>query len=169
LNAVTPLDWAAFLRTRLDATSPHANLAGIENGGWRLVYTDAPNLVRKANEAVGKTIDLTASGGLVVGEDGRVGDVAHGSPAERAGLSPGMSIVAVNGRKYSHDVMRDALAAAKSGPAIQLIVQHGEYFRTTALDYHDGLRSPHLVRDPSKPDVLGQIMAPLAAGARSGR
>jgi predicted metalloprotease with PDZ domain len=162
LNQVTPYDWRAFLRQRLDTTDPHANFGGIESGGWRVVYTEAPNLIEKANESVGKALDLTFSGGLVIGEDGRVGDVVKRSAADRAGLSPGMTIIAVNGRKYSHDAMREVVSAAKGGTKpIDLIVQNGEYIRTTSLDYHDGLRFPHLERDSSKPDVLGAIMKPL--------
>jgi hypothetical protein len=30
------------------------------------------------------------------------------------------------------------------------------------LDYHGGLRYPHLQRDPSKPDLLREIAAPHA-------
>lgn len=162
LKQVTPNDWRAFLRERLDSVNPRANLAGFENGGWRVVYTDAPNVVGKASEEIGKSLDLTYSGGLTINDEGRIGDIVKGAAADRAGLAPNMTIVAVNGRKYSEDVMREALAAAKGGSApIQLIVQNGEYFRTTALDYHDGLRYPHLERDSAKPDLFGKILEPL--------
>jgi predicted metalloprotease with PDZ domain len=163
LNQVVPFDWRSFLRLRLDSTDPHANLAGIENAGWHLVYNETPNLIEKANESVAKALDLTYSGGLVVGEDGRIADVVKRSPAGRAGLSAGMTILAVGGRRYSDDLMRESLAAAKtSSQPIPLIVQNGEYFITTALEYHGGFRYPHLERDTSKPDVLGELMAPLA-------
>jgi hypothetical protein len=32
-----------------------------------------------------------------------------------------------------------------------------------SLDYHDGLRYPHLQRDPSKPDLLQRIVEPQTA------
>jgi len=34
------------------------------------------------------------------------------------------------------------------------------------VDYHGGLRNPHLVRGASKTDLLSQILAPRAAASR---
>jgi predicted metalloprotease with PDZ domain len=161
LDQVAAYDWRAFLRSRLDATLPHAAVGGIENAGWRVVYSDVPNVVVKAGESVDKGLDLVNGAGFSIGEDGRIGDVAKRTAADRAGLSPGMALVAVDGRKYSNDVLREALAHAKSSNRpIELIVQNGEYFRTISLDYKDGVRYAHLERDTSKPDVLSEIMKP---------
>jgi predicted metalloprotease with PDZ domain len=80
-------------------------------------------------------------------------------PAYQAGIMPGMTVVAVNGRKYSADVMRDAIKAAKGNTApIQLLVENAEYYKTYSVNYHDGERYPHLVRDTSKPDYLGDMI-----------
>ena len=38
-------------------------------------------------------------------------------------------------------------------------VQNDDVVKTVALDYHGGTK-PHLERDPSKPDVLAQILTP---------
>ena len=43
LNAVAPMDWYSFLRTRV-ATTRQPVLDGFERAGYRLVYTDKPNL-----------------------------------------------------------------------------------------------------------------------------
>src|SRR3954465_5176036 len=48
LNQVTPYDWRTFLRTRLDRTNDHAPLGGIENSGWKLVYTEQESDYMKA-------------------------------------------------------------------------------------------------------------------------
>jgi predicted metalloprotease with PDZ domain len=78
--------------------------------------------------------------------------------AAKAGIGPGMKIVAVNGRRFSADVWHDAIRAAKSNPApIELIVENTDYFRVVKLDYHGGEKYPHLVRDESKPDLLTEI------------
>ena len=37
-------------------------------------------------------------------------------------------------------------------------VENTEYYRTFKLDYHEGEKYPHLVRDESKPDVLSEII-----------
>jgi hypothetical protein len=41
-------------------------------------------------------------------------------------------------------------------------VRNGDFFKTYALDYHGGEKYPHLVRDASKPDILSEIIKPLA-------
>jgi hypothetical protein len=72
-----------------------------------------------------------------------------------------MKVIAVNGRRFSDDVLSDALKAAKTdkGP-IELLVENTEYYKTYKLDYHEGEKYPHLVRDESKPDTLTQIIQP---------
>ena len=85
-----------------------------------------------------------------------------GLPAA-AGLAPGMRLVAVDGRKYSKDVLLDALRlGAASGDGMELLVEHGEFFETHPVDWHGGLRCPHLERDASRPDLLTAIVSPAA-------
>ena len=43
LNQVVPYDWAAFLHDRVDKINLRADMAGIEQGGYKLVYKDKPN------------------------------------------------------------------------------------------------------------------------------
>ena len=42
MNALQPYDWATFFKTRLDSIGGRLPLRGIENAGWKLVYTDEP-------------------------------------------------------------------------------------------------------------------------------
>jgi hypothetical protein len=70
-----------------------------------------------------------------------------------------MKVVAVNGRRFTFDVFRDALkASTTSKQPLQLLVENTDYFRTFNLDYHGGEKYPHLVRDESKTDMLGDII-----------
>ncbi len=74
-----------------------------------------------------------------------------------------MTVVAVNGRKYTSELLKQAIdAAAKSTAPIELLVLNDDYYKTCAVDYHGGERYPHLVRDESKPDLLDDIIKPLA-------
>ena len=36
-----------------------------------------------------------------------------------------------------------------------------DQYKTVRVDYHDGLKYPHLVRDKSKPDTLTELLKPL--------
>ncbi len=93
--------------------------------------------------------------------DGLVTDTVEGMLAARAGIGPGMKLVAVNGRKFSKEVLSDALRAGKNSSApLELLVENTEYYKTYKLDYHDGEKFPHLVRDETKPDLLSDIIKP---------
>jgi predicted metalloprotease with PDZ domain len=167
LNQVAANDWRKFLLDRVNYAGPNAPLAGLEGSGWRLVYTDTPSDLQRTRDSIEQDADFRYSLGLVIGRTGRVGDAIFFMPAYQSGIMPGMTIVAVNGRKYSADVLHDAVKAAKKQAApIQLLVENSEYYKTYAVDYHDGERYPHLVRDSSKPDYLGEMIRPRAAPAK---
>ncbi len=161
LNQVTPYDWAGLLKTRVNSTDPHAPLGGIERGGWRLVYNDQPNLIIKAADKLRKSVDASYSLGFVVKEDGTLSDVIYGSPAYAAGIGPGMKLVAIDGRAWSKDVLLDALRASKDRKEpIELLIENAKFFKSYRINYHDGIRSPHLERAEGS-DVLGEILTPL--------
>lgn len=164
LHKIVPYDWKGFFASRLSEKRPQAPMAGLLEGGWRLSYTEQSNpFALPLSEDV---LPLPSSLGLAVKEDGRVLDVGYGTPAYRSGLGPGMKIIAVNGRRFSKDVFLRALAAARDGRPIQLLVENDEFFTMHELLYTEGVRFPQLVRDEKKPDVLSEILAPRAAERR---
>jgi predicted metalloprotease with PDZ domain len=164
LNSLAPYDWAGFLKARLNSTSAHAPFGGIENGGWKLVYDDQPN-VFVVNEADAKRVlDYSFSIGLLLEVDGTVRDVVHGGLSYKAGIGPSMKVSAVNGQQFSPEVLREAVEKSRaSSMPLTLLVGNGSYLKTVALDYHGGLHSPHLQRDKSKPDLLSEIIRALAS------
>src|SRR6266700_2098932 len=163
LNQVSPYNWAGFLRERLNSKSAHAPLGGIENGGWKLVYTDQKNATMTAREKASESIDLSFSLGIIVAKEGEVRDVIPGSPAYAAGVGPGMKMIAVNGRKWSKDIVRAALrGSVHNQQPIALLAENGEYYNTYQVNYHEGDRYPHLVRNEGQPDMLDEIIKPLA-------
>jgi predicted metalloprotease with PDZ domain len=155
LARVQPHDWRAFWRERLDRIGEHAPMDGIIASGWELTYSAAPNRLQKGHEAEDKNIDLRYSLGFIIGEDGKdLADVVPESPADRAGVAPGMRIVAVNGESFSRSVLEAALAAQLP---MELLVENGHTLRRLALSYRDGPRNPHLVRREGAPDLLSEI------------
>ncbi len=163
LKQIAPYDWAKFLRDRLDSNGPGAPMGGITNGGWKLVYDDQPSEYTKAMEKERNFVDARFSIGLALDDKGRIQDVIAGSPALKARISPGSVLAAVNGRKYNPDILREALRAGKqSGSNIELMTLNGDFYKTFSVPYHDGEKYAHLVRDESRPDMLGEIIKPLA-------
>ncbi len=161
LNQVVPNDWAKFLRERLDSKSPHAPIGGITNGGWKLVYTDQKNTTMEAREKSSSGIDLSFSLGFIASKEGELHDVIPGSPAYAAGLGPGMKIIAVNGRKWSKDVVRAALRTGlQNQQPLAILAENGEYYTTYQVNYHEGERYPHLVRVEGQPNLLDEMIKP---------
>ncbi|KAA6458676.1 M61 family metallopeptidase [Acidobacteria bacterium AB60] len=166
LNQVMPYDWAAFLRERVDRIHPRGDLTGIEQGGYKLVYTDTPSASERTLEAVssrrGGSPDCWFSIGLRIGADGLISDVRWNGPADKARLAPGEKVLAVNGKVYSPDVLREAIRDAKGNTEpIRLIVQADVFVSNAEIDYHDGERYPMLQRVEGTPAYLDDITRPL--------
>ncbi|HEX7112065.1 MAG TPA: peptidase M61, partial [Mizugakiibacter sp.] len=164
LNGVAKYDWADFLRARIDTLRPPL-LDGLEGTGWKLVYTDQKSAYEQQYDSRPQSArhlyNYAWSIGITMGKHGVINDVRWNGPAFKAGVSTGATVVAVNGEAYSDDVLKDAIAAAKGGTApIQLLLKYQGGYRTVAVDYHDGLQYPHLVRVKGTPDYLSEIIAP---------
>jgi len=168
LNSVAPNDWRKFLEDRIWSTAPHAPLAGVQASGWDLTYNDTPSELWKAAQETFRMTDLSYSVGIVINnENGGILDVTFGSPAHKAGIMPGMKLVAVNERAWKPEVLHDALKAGKANGSapLQLLVQNADYFKTYNLDYHGGDRYPHLTRN-ANPDTLSDIIKMHAAAVK---
>jgi len=162
LNEVSPYDWKNFFQHRVYEITEHAPMGGIENGGWRLAYTNEVPPLLKIREDQRKFTDMNYSLGFSLSSDGGIGDVLPGSPADQAGIVQGMKLVAVDGRTWSVKLLRDAVktAATNSAP-VALLTENEDYYQIYTLDYHGGEKYPILDRDSSKPDLLGKIIQPL--------
>ena len=170
LTRVVPYDWAGFFQHRIDEIAPRAPLDGIVQGGYTLVYTDTPSAIERLANDEAHDFDALYSFGANFAtegegsggtEPGTIRNILTASPAFRAGLAPGSRVIAVDGRKWTTDVFRDALAAHKGGNVpMHLIVQNEDRFETVDVPVYTGERYPHLVRDPARPDELAKIYAP---------
>jgi predicted metalloprotease with PDZ domain len=160
LNAIAPYDWAAFFRKRLDSTAKEEPAGGIESGGWKVVYNDKQPKLEGRRGNFGEVYSI----GLQVGQDGTVSDSIVGSPAFEAGVSSQMKIIGVNGRVFTPELLNDAVKDSKdSSKPITLLVVVDDYYRTATINYHDGPRYPHLVREEGKPDYLDELIKARAS------
>jgi predicted metalloprotease with PDZ domain len=175
LNKVAPYDWAGFFKDKVDAITPRADVAGIEQGGYKLVYLDHPAVERGGGGRAGGGVDVWyslgiriggARGAAAAGSEGTISDVRWGGPGDDAGLYPGQKIVAVNGTAYSSEALLAAVKGAKGGTeAIHFLIEHEGAVKTVDLNYHDGEKYPALQRVEGTPDYIGDIAKPLAAQA----
>ena len=162
LNQVVPYDWHAFFQKYVYSIAPQPPTDMIERSGYKLVYNDTPN------KYYGRRGDTTYVGswydaGTNISNKGMVMDVRKDSAAWNAGLAPQMEIVAVNNRAFSDDIWTAAIKNAKlSNAPIELLVKTGGWYSHLSLDYHDGVKVPHLERIPGTTDMLEDIMRPHA-------
>ena len=161
LNAVQAYDWAVFFRERVFEVAPKVPENGFTQGGYRLVYNDTePDWLKHADPQRGA--GFSSSLGFYVGQDGKIESVVWEGLAYKAGITPQMQLEAVNDQKYTPALLNETiLAAEKNQQPIKLLLKRGDDFRTVSLDYHGGLRYPHLERVPSTPGRLDEIIAPV--------
>jgi predicted metalloprotease with PDZ domain len=159
LNATAKYDWEAFLRRRVEAPQQSLPLDMVGRLGYRLKYSDK----QAGAELKGAVLppDNPAADSLgVVLQAGVVRAVDPELPGDKAGLAPGMKVIAVNGKKFSLNRLRDAIADSVTRKKVELLIEDGEDFRTVVVAYADGLRYLELERVSTKPDVLGEILKP---------
>jgi predicted metalloprotease with PDZ domain len=166
LNSVQPYDWEGFFRTRVYDVAPQVPMNGITQGGYRLVYNDVEPEWLKHMDPTRGTSFATSLGFTLKGEGaekpGGIGTVVWDSPAFKAGMTPEMQVQAVNDQAFNLSNLRAAvLAAERNNEPIKLLVKRDDEFMTLMIDYHGGLRFPHLERVESTPNRLDAILAPV--------
>ncbi|HEX7348760.1 MAG TPA: peptidase M61, partial [Rhodanobacteraceae bacterium] len=166
LNKIQPYDWATFLRDRLNYTGTGLPYHGIERSGWKVVYNDTPPKGPKltgrmaeffGGRAVARAIGFSAS------EKGKVFSVAWNGPAFKAGMAPGMTVVAVgDGQAYSRDALKAAVKTARADhTAVKLLVKNGDQYSHLEISNPGAIEYAHLVRIKGTPDYLDDILKPL--------
>jgi predicted metalloprotease with PDZ domain len=156
LQATADYDWGAFLSRRVTAPQETLPLDVLGRLGYRLRYTDKPQ--SDANPGA-DSIGVAIANAQVV-------SVAPGLPADKAGLAPGMKVIGVNGKKYSTNRLRDAIAQTVTTKKIEFLLEDGEDLRSVVVPYDGGLRYLELARVEGKRDVLGDILKPRAKGPK---
>ena len=161
LDQIAPFNWAAFFEEKLHETTDEAPLDGLTRGGYRLVYREEPSEYQANKEAVLGVTNLLFSIGLMLSSDGSISEVLWDGPAFRAGITSGAQIRGVNGRVYSATELKRAIAHAKEGRPIDLIVTVGKRQREVQLDCPGGHRYPHLESIEDARPRLDEILRPL--------
>jgi predicted metalloprotease with PDZ domain len=144
LDGVASYDWASFINDKLESAPGGTVLDGVERGGYRLVYRKTPNAFDLDADQLFDVESLRYSLGLTVGSSGKVKEVLWESPAFDAGLTTGSQLIAVNGRAFTPDELKQAVISAETGAPVELLIKRGKHHAMTTIDYHGGLRFPHL-------------------------
>jgi predicted metalloprotease with PDZ domain len=66
-------------------------------------------------KAYRKVSDFYYSIGVTIDSNGRIVDVLWNSPAFKAGLSQGFTVIAINGKSYKPELLKSAIGATGRG------------------------------------------------------
>ena len=166
LRDVQDHDWEAFFAERVDKVTPHAPYAGIEKGGYRMVWSDRPSGWLADDQSHHSYFDFSYSLGLKMGLNAKVIDVLWDGPAFAAGVVKGMRVLSVDGTTYSHAAMQDAIdSCADGGGTIELVVERLDRVKTLSLHCPVGQRYPWLKAAEDSPRLLDAILEPRSEGS----
>lgn len=158
LDTVHPMDWAGWLRARVEDVRPDAPLDGITRGGYELSFTNEAPTYYSTIESKWSNANFDYSLGLILKPEGQIRSVRWDSLAFEAGLATGQTVVAVNNHAYSADHLRDLLDAGTT--PLRLLIRSGDLYHTVEIDYEDGQRFPMLERVGEGEASLDAILAP---------
>jgi predicted metalloprotease with PDZ domain len=140
LETLAPFDWSAYFHRRIDDLATKAPIDGIARGGYRLVYRKTQNSFHNSADRLAGTVDLTCSLGVKLCDDGAVSEVIWGGPCFAAGLTIGTKLRTVNGKPYSSDALKAAVADGAPKLGVEALGRR----RSVTVDYTAGHRYPHL-------------------------
>ncbi len=165
LNGVVKHDWQRFFEERVMKAGAKPPLDGLTRAGWQLAYGPTRSGGLEASETESKNIDLTASIGIVVKEDGTIADVIPLKPADKAGVAPGMKLLAVNGRRWTAELLRSAIAATKDGKGkLELLLENTDFFESLKVPYTGGEQYPKLEQTSLGNDLLSEVFRAKGMG-----
>jgi hypothetical protein len=77
-----------------------------------------------------------------------------------------MQITSVNGRGFSAAALNDALRASQgNNKPIMVAASNGSFVHNYEINYHGGLRYPHLERKAGQADLMGAALQALTGTA----
>jgi predicted metalloprotease with PDZ domain len=162
LRELADEDWEKFFAERISKPRDSLALGFLTKTlGYRLQYSAKPSEYLTDREKDRKQVSATASIGINAAEDGKINTVVPGSPADKAALAGGMTIAGVNGRKFSGQRLKDAIADSITLGKVELLVIDGDVFRNVVLNYAEGPKYLELTRTPEHSDALAAILKPV--------
>jgi predicted metalloprotease with PDZ domain len=159
LNTLSPAPWRSILDQHLFTHASSDSIAGLARAGWQLTYNSTPTETFLQDQAEAGVINLDDSIGAQFRPNGDVRSVTWNGPAFRAGLSPDIQVVAVNGQPFSSAAILSAVTDSASVP-LRLTLHDRDTHRDITVHYAGPLRYPHLERLSNTPDRLTPLLAP---------
>ncbi|MEW5796964.1 MAG: hypothetical protein AB1772_11465 [Candidatus Zixiibacteriota bacterium] len=161
LNALAAFSWDSLITNRIDKLSDTLNHTALAASGYQINYTDEKPQVLAETEGANGAHIYDASLGLTITDYlAQVDQIVPGSPADKAGLVTGMSIIGVNGKTFSFERFEKAISDAVTTGELRLLTQRGEILREYTIRYDGGPRYLKLEPIDGRTHWLDSILAP---------
>ena len=163
LHELADFDWESFLLKRVAQPLDELPLEVVSRCGYKVQFSanEPPEQMSRKNQGTAGVSALDSIG-MSFGADGTVTEIMAGGIGDRAGFAHGMKIIGLSNKTFSRQRLLDSLAQSVTNHKIEFLLADGEDLRTLVLDYSGGLRDLEVVRDDTRPDLLAEILKPVA-------
>ncbi len=152
LNGLHQYDWQSLIDDRVRSYNENLPLDVLSRVGYRLEYSPKPT-------DYDNDPSITSIGARISG-NGTIQAIAPGGLCDKAKLAEGEQIISVNGKKFSANRLKDAIAESPVKREIEFMLFKGDDLKTVRVPYTDGPKYVDLVRNEDKPDLLEAIFKP---------
>ncbi len=159
LDSLAEYSWNELIQHRVYSTENDLSTGYVEQLGFELEIADKPTPIPGNTFRYISGVDLLDSIGATISSTGRVSEIVLDSPADAARLAPGMTIVAVNDRKWSRKAMLAAIASSNDAPIV-LTIPDGDLLVKYEIDYSEGTKYLVLEKPDDGETVLDEILKP---------
>ncbi|MEM7246401.1 MAG: hypothetical protein AAF533_13710 [Acidobacteriota bacterium] len=158
LSGLVQHDWEAFFRERLDEPGPRLATQVAKELGYLVQFTN--ELPEGPDDSKYDELDLRDSIGASFRGSGEVRSVQLGSPADAAGLGPGMKVIGIGDFVWTKERLIDEIERSPETGRLDLLVASGEKLVKKPVIYDGGPRFMVLKKKSGEPDRLGEILKP---------
>lgn len=160
LNAVRRGPWDSLITARLNRTEAQFDRSGLERCGYNLVKGPTKSEELSLFEAMYNLRNFGESVGFMISGNGQIYEIVPESPADSAGLYPGLTILKVDGADYTHELLENAIRQSPENDSLRLTVSEYDNAREIVVAYRGGLKYMQLERIKDRPDYLSEIARP---------
>jgi predicted metalloprotease with PDZ domain len=160
LNSVADGPWDELIMSRLNETWDEYDHSWMERCGYRLAFTDQkPAQLIELDEKYWMR-NYSASLGIMMAYRGIMRDIIPDSPADLAGLYPGLTVTMIDSAEYSHERLDEAVKNSPQTGVVNLQIMENGDTRDRQIIYNGGPRFYFLERIEGTTDILQLVITP---------
>lgn len=159
LTQLADYPWKDLFARRVDAINSNLADGYVEQFGCSLRIAEKPSPIPGGTFRFIAGVDLLDSIGATLSATGQVSEILLGSPADAAKLAPGMTVTAINDRKWSRRAMLDAIKNSADQP-LMLTIADGDRLIRYPLEYTGGSKYLILDKPDAEDSIFSQILSP---------